>query len=121
MHPCSSPILVVEQHPDVRTVIHAALEHEGYTSVPAPSTSRALRALGWMERPGLILLDEMLEDEDREGFIHYIRESRALRVVPIVLLSVGGVHHPVAGIQAILRKPFHLDALIDVIEAHCLH
>ncbi|WP_434384457.1 response regulator [Melittangium boletus] len=121
MHPCPSPILVVEQHPDVRTVIHAALEHEGYLSVPAPSTQKALRALEWMERPGLILLDELLADGELEHFILYVRTHQALRRVPIVLLSVGGPASRVLGVQAILRKPFQLDALIDVVEAQCLH
>jgi CheY-like chemotaxis protein len=118
--PCPNPILLVEQHPDVRTVIHEALAQHGYTAIPGPSAAWAVRKLEHMEPPGLILLDDLLVEE-RDRLLEYVREHPALSEVPIVLLTVSERHPRGLGVRAVLRKPFALDALVDVVEAHCLH
>ena len=115
--PCSKPVLVVEDHPDVLAAIHAALEGEGYPAVCAPSAGTALSVLGKMDRPGLILLDEQLAATTRERFLEHVRQEPTLRSVPVVLLSVQSGHSGLQ-VQAVLRKPFSLDKLLATAEAH---
>ena len=118
--PCPNPILLVEHHPDVRTVIHEALSHHGYTAIPAPSVKWAVHELEHMEPPGLILLDDGLAEE-RDALLAYLRTQPALSEVPIVLLTMSERYPKGRGVRAVLRKPFPLDALVDVVEAHCQH
>jgi DNA-binding response OmpR family regulator len=120
MSACPHPVLVVEDHPDVRVTLQVALEFEGYESVSAPNVRTALRLLERMRRPGLVLLDALLPEAGHKDVIQYIRQRTELASVPIVLLTADE-GHLVLDVQGMLKKPFTLRKLLTVVETHCQH
>jgi two-component system, cell cycle response regulator DivK len=117
MPPPSSFVLVVEGHPDVLVAIQMALEFAGMEVATACDARAALEVLGHRGRPALMLLDDMLPEMERARLVRFIREEPLLHSVPIVLLSVEDFVRS-CDVQAVLHKPFDLERLYGVVEAH---
>jgi CheY-like chemotaxis protein len=120
----SNPILIVEEHVDLCTVLRIALEEEGYAVVSTPSPRMALKELGRMGRPCLIVLDELLADTD-ERLLRHIRQEPVLQCVPILLLSAEHAvpreqHRSIASqVQGFLKKPLTLETLLETVARTC--
>lgn len=121
----SRAILVVEDDRDIREILVAALEDEGFRTIAANNGRRALDVLGSLrELPGLILLDLMMEEMGGREFLEILhREHRhdGWAEIPVLVSSAAG-----AGALAALpktagtfRKPFDLDELVRVAETYC--
>ncbi|MCF8478693.1 MAG: response regulator [Pseudolabrys sp.] len=83
----NATILVVDDDPDVRSLIKVTVEAAGLTSAEA---SNGRVALDWLDRhppPALILLDLMMPDVDGFEFLEKIRVVAGLDEVPIVVLT----------------------------------
>jgi len=78
-----SAILVVEDEPQIRRFIRAALESEGYQVYEAESAKRALIEAG-TRKPDLMILDLGLPDMNG---LEVIRDLRAWTELPIIVLS----------------------------------
>lgn len=76
-------VLVIEDEPQIRRVVRAALEDES-TSVLEASTAATGVALSAAERPDVIVLDLGLPDADGEAVCRALRERTP---APIVVLS----------------------------------
>ena len=67
----------------------------------------------------LVLLDLMLPDTDG---VHVLEQLAApCGRVPVIAMSASGRHLAAAqsaGADAVLPKPFHLDRLVDLVEAY---
>ncbi len=118
-------ILVVEDDRDIREILVAALEDEGFRTIAANNGRRALDVLASLrELPGLILLDLMMEEMGGREFLEVLdREHRddGWAAIPVLVSSAAG-----AGALAALpktagtfRKPFDLDELVRVAESFC--
>jgi len=123
-HPVRT-ILVVEDDRDIREILVAALEDEGFQTIAANNGRRALDVLASLrELPGLILLDLMMEEMGGREFLEVLdREHRhdGWAEIPVLVSSAAG-----AGALAALpktagtfRKPFDLDELVRVAESYC--
>ena len=118
----AAPILVVDDNDDVRTVLCALLQSDGYKTVAAANGHEALRLLRTSEvAPCLILLDLMMPRLDGWDFrAEQIRDVR-LASIPVIILSA----HPLAdsakhqGAAAVLRKPMVPDELLALVARHC--
>jgi CheY-like chemotaxis protein len=118
--PKESPVsvLVVEDDFDLRDALVPILEYEGHKVVSAANGREALDQLHGMPAPSVILLDLMMPVMNGEDFrAAQLRDPR-LASIPVVVLSA----HPRAEEQAArmgavgcLKKPFDVDALLDLV------
>lgn len=111
-------LLLVEDERQIREVVAAALEGEGYGIVEAASAAHAVVEAG-ARKPDLIILDLGLPDRDG---IDFIRDYRAWSSVPILILSARSQeNHKVAALDAgaddYLTKPFGVAELIARVRA----
>jgi two-component system alkaline phosphatase synthesis response regulator PhoP len=106
-------------------VIAEALREDGYRVLEAPDGHTAIRAVNRppsrTDRPSLVLLDLMLPGL---GGLQVLQQLAAPGGrVPVIAMSASCEHLAAAqraGADAVLPKPFDLDGLVGVVEAHCL-
>jgi two-component system chemotaxis response regulator CheY len=106
----AAEILVVDDDPDVRTVVRAVLESDGHRVVEAGSGQDAIQRLR-IRRPALVLLDVMMPAMDGFAAVHAIKREPG-PFVPVILLTAlddpasraKGIN---AGADEILAKPVH--------------
>lgn len=106
-------VLLVEDEPQVRRFLRAALTARPFRLIEAASVSEA-RLLATSHNPELVLLDLGLPDGDG---IELTRELRSWSRVPIIVISARGLEADKvaaldAGADDYLTKPFGLDELL---------
>jgi CheY-like chemotaxis protein len=117
----SKRILVIEDDPDILNAVAESLVLEGYTVATATNGQDALELAG-DARPDAIVLDLMLPIMDGRTFLARCRTQPGCRDVPIVVISASHALRAAAeplrefGVDAVLRKPFDLGALIGTIQ-----
>ena len=81
-----SRVLIVDDEPDIRNLVHEILEDEGY-NVTTADGGEAARKASRVRRPDLILLD--LEMPQMDGFqtINRIRSNKLYSDLPIFALT----------------------------------
>ncbi len=109
-----SPILVVDDDPDILDTVGEVIAAEGIPVVVAANGQSALDLLAGGLRPSLVVLDLMMPVVSGWEVLAAIRADRALADVPVVVLSASGARAP-AGATCFLRKPVELDTLLEVI------
>ena len=112
-------ILVVDDSADNVAMISLYLQQQGYRVVTA-SDGEAAVTIATSMLPNLILMDINLPTLDGLGATRRIRETDALRDVPIVAISAFGTEGFQraaydAGISGYLTKPLDLDRMHQLI------
>jgi CheY-like chemotaxis protein len=111
-------ILIVEDDEDFRTLMVEALESSGFSVRAARD---GLEALAVLRASGgsryLVLLDLMMPGMNGWEFVAAVRGDPRLRGNPIVVTTVVPEDAPPA-VDAILQKPFDLEALEQAIVQH---
>ena len=109
-----SKILLIDDDPDVRTVMSHMLNKEGYAVRTASGREEALTLVG-EEKPDLILLDVLLSGSDGRNFCRELKANEATSTIPIIIFS----GHPSAGQQFeaygaddFIAKPVNTAALL---------
>ena len=109
-------VLVVDDEPALRMIVHDILHDEGYHVILAPH-GRAMLELAARERPDLVLMDVMMPEGDGREAYKELRARPDLSGVPVVMMSAAvhpsGLDPSIAGF---VRKPFDLDHLLNVVE-----
>jgi signal transduction histidine kinase/DNA-binding response OmpR family regulator len=82
--PC--PVLLVEDDPDIRAVMRAMLEREGWKVTEANNGRMGLECMEH-ERPSLILLDLIMPEMDGFEFAARVRRRPEWRLIPIVVVT----------------------------------
>ena len=108
-----SRILVVDDEPQIRRVLRAALTAQGYTVLEAGTVREAISTTT-VERPEMVILDLGLPDGDGITVVRSLREWTDL---PVLVLSVRGqeadkVAALDAGADDYLTKPFSTAELL---------
>ena len=80
-------ILLVEDDQPTRDATRRMLYKLGFKAAEAANGRDALQWLDYNGPPALILLDLMMPEMDGFAFLDAIRERRALRAVPVVVLT----------------------------------
>jgi signal transduction histidine kinase/DNA-binding response OmpR family regulator len=113
-------ILIVEDDPDVATLLSIMVERDGWTAAIAHS---AAEADAWLERGSFdaMTLDVQLPDEDGLSLFRRLRARESTRDLPVVVVSaqVDRAHRllngDAIGVVDWLEKPIDQDRLRDAI------
>lgn len=115
----STRVLVVEDDPSVRSLLHTLLAAEGYDVTTA---SDGLAGLGKAAStaPALILLDLVMPDLGGARVLQELREDPALAGTPVIVLT-GRVEavpemRDVVGERSVFVKPFAVAELLSRVE-----
>ena len=104
-------VLLVEDEPDIRTIVKSALEMLGGLEVRAcASGAEALQAVAGFA-PQLILLDVMMPEMDGPGVLGRLREMPEAAAIPVIFLTAKTTTAEVQRLRAlgaldVLTKPF---------------
>jgi CheY-like chemotaxis protein len=112
-------ILVVDDDPEIRRFIEAALGDAGYMVRLAANGSEALATVG-EQRPDLILLDVRMPGVDGWQVLDALRSAAGAQT-PVVVMTASFTGQDQAlrsGAQGYLAKPFELSDLLDCVDLH---
>lgn len=119
----SQPVLVVEDHPDVREMVELCLQMDGFAVCSACDGVEALECLV-ANRPCLILLDVNMPRMDGITFGRRVRHHPDPEIAhtPIILLTAvmdpDGAGQAVQAAQ-VITKPMLIDEVVRAVEQHC--
>jgi len=112
-------ILIVDDEPDLRTVLRFGLEADGFEVLEAADGEQGLRAAR-EERPDLMVLDLMLPKLDGYKVCRSLKFDERFRRMPIVILSARSGDHDrqlalSMGADVYVTKPYDMRGLVAVI------
>ncbi|HEY4241324.1 MAG TPA: response regulator [Kofleriaceae bacterium] len=118
----SSTVLVVEDNPITRKLVHFALAAQGISVVDAPDAATAIRAFS-AQSISLVLQDLILPDMDGVELVRRLRALPEGSSVPILavsgMLSKGDeVRYAAAGFNDVVMKPVEPARLVQIVRAH---
>ena len=115
----TAPILVVEDHADLREMLTVLLESEGYGVRTAVNGIEALARLE-EARPSLILLDLMMPVMSGDEFRERQLADPRYRDVPVICMTAahdGRERAKRMRVDECFQKPLDFDQLISVVRA----
>jgi two-component system phosphate regulon response regulator PhoB len=117
----SDYVLVVDDNPDVRTLIVDALSLFDIEGVVAVNGQEALRLVG-DRLPTAIILDLMMPSMNGFGVITRLRQNAASRGIPIIVLSGlsdsrGGIRRLPGVVGVMCKGDFSLDRFRSLLDA----
>jgi DNA-binding response OmpR family regulator len=111
-------ILIVDDDPDIKDLLTALLESEGFQTRSASNGLEALEAIR-SHAPDMILLDLMMPVMDGWQFRAEQKRESAISEIPVVVLSAAGnveKNASVLGAEAWAEKPVDFDGLLHAIK-----
>jgi CheY-like chemotaxis protein len=109
-------VLVVDDDPSIRTIIRDTLEVAGCDVALAGNGLEALEAARLLP-PDVIVLDVLMPVMSGTEFLGAYQAEFACKAAPVIMMTAlsgasrAGLPRP----AALLRKPFDLDALVEVV------
>jgi CheY-like chemotaxis protein len=120
-NPMSLPqptILIVDDHPDIQTLLKTAFEHFGYQTLCAGNSADAYQLI--CDKPvDLAIIDQLLPDSSGIELGKKIRQLKHCQKTPLVLFS-GAINAGVelasikAGFDLCLTKPVSIKRLHEI-------
>jgi CheY-like chemotaxis protein len=113
-------LLVVEDIPDILTLLDTTLKLKGYRVVTARNGQEALEAME-RERPAMVITDILMPKLDGFGLIHRVRINPDTRDIPVIFITatyVASEDKEFAlniGATRFLEKPIDLDQFQSVV------
>jgi CheY-like chemotaxis protein len=110
-------ILLVEDDTGIRDTVVELLEIEGYEVAAVANGSDALDWLAREAPPDVLLVDLVMPVMSGGELLERVKADARLAAVPTVLMTAAmpSAHSPVPQADALLPKPFELDALLEVV------
>jgi CheY-like chemotaxis protein len=105
-------ILIVEDEPDIRSVMQESLEAVGLSILTAANGQEALAKLGNNPGVSLILLDLMMPVMNGWQFLSAIDKNPVLKKIPIIVVTVFSDQAKDLNVRGVIKKPFDLDDLL---------
>lgn len=116
-------IAIVEDDSDVREALEEVLNEEGYETCGFSGGEEALRAMATMAPlPRLILLDLMMPKMNGWQFRDAQHNTPGVSTIPTVILSADAnvsQNLQALGAAGYLRKPIHIQTLLELVERFC--
>lgn len=112
--------IVVDDEPMLARFIQSYLSFEGFQVRLAGNRAEVVAAFNKPPIPDLILLDVMLPDADGFDILLRLRQHRALKNVPVIMLTGKATREAVikglaGGADGYITKPFEADALMRAV------
>ena len=107
-------ILLIDDDPDICTVMGAALSRKGYQVATASQREDALVKLR-EEKPALILLDVLLSGTDGRDLCREIKSDEFTKHIPVIMTSGhpgAAIKFEACGADDFIAKPFTTEALL---------
>jgi len=119
-----STVLVVDDEPLFRDVVGDILTAAGHSVILASSVHDALKAMR-LEKPGVILTDQMMPDLDGLSFVYRVRADREWSDVRVIVVSAKSTPEDIerarqAGADDYLVKPFSAGELRSMVAGPCV-
>lgn len=121
MEPNKGYLLVVEDIPDILTLLDTTLKFKGYRVVTAVNGQEALEVIQ-KEHPALIITDILMPRMDGFSLVHRLRIEPETRKIPVIFLSATYVAAEdkafalTIGATRFMEKPVVLDEFLSTIE-----
>lgn len=115
----SARVLIVDDHPDIITLLRTSLELAGFETLDALDGRAALQRID-REAPDLVLLDLMMPVLDGWGVLEALkdREDRPPVIVLSAIESADSMERAERlGVAGYVTKPFDLPGLIGLVES----
>ena len=117
-------ILVIEDEPDIQTLLRFNLEKEGHQVVVAGNGETGLHELR-RQAFDLVLLDLMLPDRDGLEICKVMRSKETLSAIPIIMVTAKGEESDVViglglGADDYVTKPFRIKEVLARVKARLL-
>ena len=108
-------LLVVDDAPQNIKLLDAVLSPRGYEVLPASSGEEALTKAS-SEEPDLVLLDVLMPEMDGYEVCRRLREDRATRLLPVIMITASGDQEKIRAIEAgaddFIQKPLDQSELL---------
>jgi DNA-binding response OmpR family regulator len=111
-------VLIIDDDPDVRTVMDILMKQQGYEVQTAFNREDALSKLEDFQ-PSVILLDVLLSGADGRELCQEIKDNNEMKSVPIIMVSA----HPSAsdnihsyGANDFISKPINTQVLLEKLD-----
>ncbi len=110
-------ILLVEDDAGIRDSVAEVLESEGYEVSAVANGSDALEWLAREAPPDVLLVDLVMPVMSGGELLERVRADPRLAAIPAVLMTAAmpTASAPMPEADAMLPKPFELDALLEVV------
>src|SRR6266446_1983889 len=117
-------VLVVEDHREIREMVRAILEQEGYATAGASNGVQALEALHREPgKPRLIVLDLMMPGMGGIELLDRLSSDDALASIPIVVMTAHrelcDKNKAQVAFTTVLPKPLDCDRLLAAVRRSC--
>ncbi len=113
-------ILLVEDQPDIKRVLRASLEFEGFSVIEATNAPEGVDLVE-AHHPDLVILDLMLPVKDGWWFLREVQQCPAPRPVVVVLTARSGQAERLMaqslGAAAFMVKPFEPGDVVNKIRS----
>lgn len=114
--------LVIDDDPNVITLVGRLLEEAGFAIRAAANRDQAVAALREPPLPDVVILDVMLPDVNGFDILKRMKAHPALKAVPVIMLTAEAKRESVVrglggGADGYITKPFERDALLDGVKA----
>ena len=106
-------MLVVDDEADVRALMQTVLERNGFDVIAVDGGSDALAYLA-QDTPSLILLDLDMDDMNGWEVLTMLRRHPSFGKFKVVVVT--GAQGAVPKWAGHLRKPFRIDALLELVD-----
>jgi CheY-like chemotaxis protein len=110
-------VLLVEDDRDLRETVQEALAERGHRVFCAYNGTSALKLLGAIRSPCVVVLDLKMPGMDGYELVQRLRASPAWSRVPVVVTSA--LSTPPEGVQAFLPKPVDIGELLALVGRYC--
>ena len=115
-------ILIVDDEPNILELLEFNLTKEGFDVVRADTGEMAVRLLE-DEKPGLVLLDQMLPGIDGLGVLKKIRATDDYADIPVIMVTakseeIDKIIGLELGADDYVTKPFSVRELVARVKAH---
>lgn len=111
-------VLLVDDDEDLREITALALRMEGFSVDTAANGVEALVRLYFEAPPDALLLDLLMDAMQGDDLLDVVRLDPGLARLPVVVMTGAPVPNRVArDADAVISKPFGIDALAEVLRA----
>ena len=111
-------VLIIDDDPDVRTVMNSLMKKQGYEVETASHREEAMDKLQEFQ-PSVVLLDVLLSGSDGREICQEIKANQGMKHIPVIMFSA----HPGAaenissyGADDFITKPINTDMLLEKLD-----